>query len=113
MADVEPIEYVGIMNAHNFNGPAELQFRNFRSEVARRPPTPRGTAVRCMGTTIFTVTGTTVAPCNESYKATSNQKEPPLFCQKGCYAKYLAGLRQQEAHENDAWRARKQGTNSP
>ena len=65
MADAEPIEYVGIMNAHNFDGLAELQFRNFRSEVARRPATPKGTAARCMGT----VTGTTVAPCSESYQA--------------------------------------------
>ena len=109
MADAKPIEYVDIMNAHNFDGPAELQFRKFRSEVGRRPDIPKGTAARCLGT----VTGTTVAPCNESYKATRYQKEPPLFCEKGCYAKYVAGLRQQEAHENDAWRAHKQGTNNP
>ena len=109
MADAKPIEYVDIMNAHNFDGPAELQFRNFRSEVGRRPPTPKGTAARCLGT----VTGTTVAQCNESYKAKLYQREPPLFCEKGCYEKYLAGLRQQEAHENDAWRAHKQGTNNP
>jgi hypothetical protein len=104
MANDDPHVYVDIMNANHFDGRAELQFRNFRSEVARRPPTPKGTAARCMGT----VTGTTVAPCDESYKATRYQKEPPLFCEKGCYAGYVAGLRQQTAHEIAAWRAHKQ-----
>ena len=109
LANAEPNVYVDIMNANNFNGPAELQFRNFLSEVARRPATPKGTEARCMGT----VTGTTVAPCNESYQATRYQKEPPFFCEKGCYAKYVAALRQQEAHEIAAWLAHKQGTNNP
>ncbi len=99
--------YVSILNTKEHDGVDELRFRELRFKVEQRPDTPKGVAARCMGTVTACTTGTTIAPCSESYKAKGGRQStrPPAFCDTGCYASYLARLQQQRAHEIDAWLA--------
>ncbi len=105
IAVADPSAYVSILNAEAHDGVHELRFRQFRSKVEQRPGTPKGVAARCMGTVTACTTGTTIVPCSASYKAKQGQCAPPAFCDKGCYAFYLARLQQQRAHEIGAWLA--------